>query len=90
MNTITTDGSFWNQYDFFDSDDIKEKSFVGSVAKNLALVGSMFIPYVGWGIAGASVATQMFGLAGTFGKMLTGSDSPTFSAMEGWAKSFDR
>ena len=90
MNTITTDGSFWNQYDFFDSDDIKEKSFVGSVAKNLALVGSMFIPYVGWGIAGASVATQMFGLAGTLGKMLTGSDSPTFSAMEGWAKSFDR
>ena len=90
LNTITTDGSFWNQYDFFDSDDIKEKSFVGSVAKNLALVGSMFIPYVGWGIAGASVATQLMGLTGTLGKMLTGSDSPTFSAMEGWAKSFNR
>ena len=90
MNTITTDGSFWNQYDFFDSDDIKEKSFVGSVAKNLALVGSMFIPYVGWGIAGASVATQLVGLTGTLGKMLTGSDSPTFSAMEGWAKSLNR
>lgn len=90
FNTITTDGSFWNQYDFFDSDDIKEKSFVGSVAKNLALVGSMFIPYVGWGIAGASIATQMIGLSGTLGKMLTGSDSPTFSAMEGWAQSFNR
>ena len=90
MNTITTDGSFWNQYDFFDSDDIKEKSFVGSVAKNLALVGSMFIPYVGWGIAGASVATQLVGLTGTLGKMLTGSDSPTFSAMEGWSKSLNR
>lgn len=90
FNTITTDGSFWNQYDFFDSDDIKEKSFVGSVAKNLALVGSMFIPYVGWGVAGASVATQMVGLTGTLGKMLTGSDSPTFSAMEGWAKSLNR
>ena len=90
MNTITTDGSFWNQYDFFDSDDIKEKSFVGSVAKNLALVGSMFIPYVGWGVAGASVATQLVGLTGTLGKMLTGSDSPTFSAMEGWSKSLNR
>ncbi len=90
MNTLTTDGSFWNQYDFFDSDDIKEKSFVGSVAKNLALVGSMFIPYVGWGIAGASVATQLVGLTGTLGKMLTGSDSPTFSAMEGWSKSLSR
>ncbi len=90
MNTITTDGSFWNQYDFFDSDDIKEKSFVGSVAKNLALVGSMFIPYVGWGVAGASIATQLVGLTGTLGKMLTGSDSPTFSAMEGWAKSLNR
>ena len=90
MDTITTDGSFWNQYDFFDSDDIKEKSFVGSVAKNLALVGSMFIPYVGWGVAGASVATQLVGLTGTLGKMLTGSDSPTFSAMEGWSKSLNR
>ena len=90
LNTITTDGSFWNQYDFFDSDDIKEKSFVGSVAKNLTLVGSMFIPYVGWGIAGASVATQLVGLTGTLGKMLTGSDSPTFSAMEGWSKSLNR
>lgn len=90
MNTITTDGTFWNQYDFFDSDDIKEKSFVGSTAKNLALVGSMFIPYVGWGVALASVGTQVVGLTGTLGKMLTGSDSPTFSAMEGWAQSFDR
>ena len=90
MNTITTDGSFWNQYDFFDSDDIKEKSITGSVAKNLALVGSMFIPYVGWGIAAASVATQVVGLTGTLGKMLTGSNSPTFSAMEGWAKSLNR
>ena len=26
MNTLTTDGSFWNEYDFFDSDDLKQKS----------------------------------------------------------------
>lgn len=90
FNTLTTDGSWWNQYDFLDSDDLNQKSVTGSVAKNLALVGSMFIPYVGWGIAAASVATQVVGLAGTFGKMLTGSENSTLSAMEGFAKSWDR
>lgn len=90
FNTLTTDGSWWNQYDFLDSDDLNQKSVAGSIAKNLALVGSMFIPYVGWGIAAASVATQLTGLAGTFGKMLTGSDNPTLSAMEGFAQSWNR
>jgi hypothetical protein len=90
MNTLTTDGSFWNKYDFFDSDDLKQKSIEGSIMKNAVLVGSMFIPYVGPWIAGLSVASQIVGLAGTLGKMLTGSDSPTFSAMEGWSKSVNR
>lgn len=90
FNTLTTDGSAWNKYDFFDSDDIEQKSIGGSVLKNLALVGSMFIPYVGWGVAAASVAHQMAGLTATFGKMLAGSDSPTLSAIEGWVKSTDR
>ena len=90
FNTLTTDGSAWNKYDFFDSDDIEQKSVGGSIMKNLALVGSMFIPYVGWGIAGASVVHQMAGLTATFGKMLAGSDSPTLNALEGWVKSTDR
>lgn len=90
FNTLTTDGSAWNKYDFFDSDDIEQKSIGGSVLKNLALVGSMFIPYVGWGVAAASIAHQMAGLTATFGKMLAGSDSPTLSAIEGWVKSTDR
>ena len=90
FNTLTTDGSSWNKYDFFDSDDIEQKSIGGSIMKNLALVGSMFIPYVGWGIAAASVAHQMAGLTATFGKMLAGSDSPTLNALEGWVKSTDR
>lgn len=90
MNTLTTDGSKWNRYDFFDSDDLNQKSIGGTVMKNLALVGSMFIPYVGPYIAGVSVASQLVGLAGTLGKMLTGSESPTFSAMEGWSKSVNR
>lgn len=90
FNTLTTDGSWWNQYDFFDSDDLNQKSIAGSVTKNLFLVGSMFLPYVGWGIAAASVGVQLAGLTGTFGKMLIGSDSPTLSALEGFSKSWDR
>lgn len=90
MNTLTTDGSKWNKYDFFDSDGLEEKSVGASILKNAALVGTMFIPYVGPWVAGLSVASQAVGLMGTLGKMLTGSDSPTFSAMEGWSKSVNR
>ena len=90
MNVLTTDGSFWNQYDFFDSDDINQKSIGGTVLKNLALVGTMFIPYVGPWIAGLSIATQAAGLLGTLGKMAGGSDAPTWSALEGWSKSVSR
>ena len=79
MNTLTTDGSKWNKYDFFDSDDLTQKSIGGTVMKNLALVGTMFVPYVGPVVAGISVASQLVGLTGTLGKMLLGSDSPTFS-----------
>ncbi len=90
MNVLTTDGSFWNKYDFFDSDDINQKSIGGTVLKNLALVGTMFIPYVGPWIAGLSIATQAAGLLGTLGKMAGGSDAPTWSAIEGWSKSVSR
>ncbi len=90
MNVLTTDGSFWNKYDFFDSDDINQKSIGGTVLKNLALVGTMFIPYVGPWIAGLSIATQAAGLLGTLGKMAGGSDAPTWSALEGWSKSVSR
>ena len=90
FNTLTTDGSAWNKYDFFDSDSIEQKSIGGSITKNLALVGSMFIPYVGWGVAAASVAHQSAGLFATLGKMLAGSDNPTLDAVEGWVKSVDR
>lgn len=91
MNTLTVDGSWANQFDFFDSDDINQKSAIGSIMKNLALVGSMFLPYVGPWIAGISVATQMAGLLGTLGKMVTmDSNNSTFSAMEGWSKSVSR
>lgn len=90
MNVLTTDGSFWNRYDFFDSDDINQKSVGGSILKNLALVGTMFIGGVGPWIAGLSVVTQLAGLGATLGKMIAGSDNPTLSEIEGWSKSVSR
>lgn len=90
MNVFTTDGSFWNKFDFFDSDDINQKSVAGSLAKNAVLVGSMFIPYVGPVIAGLSMAIQVADMAAKVGKMITGSENPTLSNIEGWAKSMNR
>lgn len=90
MNTLTTDGSVWNKFDFFDSDDLDQKGMGSSLLKNAALVGSMFIPYVGPVITGLSVATQTAGLLATLGKLVAGNDSPTLNNIQGWAKSVNR
>lgn len=90
MNTLTTDGSVWNKFDFFDSDDLDQKRVGSSLLKNAALVGSMFIPYVGPVITGLSVATQTAGLLATLGKLVAGNDSPTLNNIQGWAKSVNR
>lgn len=89
MNVLTTDGSFWNKFDPFDSDDIQQKSIAGTLIKNLALVGTMFLPGIGPWIAGISVATQVVGLLGTMAKM-TGSVDPMWNELEGWSKSVNR
>lgn len=90
MNTLTTDGSVWNKFDFFDSDDLDQKGVGSSLLKNTALVGSMFIPYVGPVITGLSVATQTAGLLATLGKLVAGNDSPILNNIQGWAKSVNR
>lgn len=90
MNTLTTDGSVWNKFDFFDSDDLDQKGIGSSLLKNAALVGSMFIPYVGPVITGLSVVTQTAGLLATLGKLVAGNDSPTLNNIQGWAKSVNR
>ncbi len=90
MNTLTTDGSVWNKFDFFDSDDLDQKGIGSSLLKNAALVGSMFIPYVGPVITGLSVATQTAGLLATLGKLVAGNDSPTLNNIQGWTKSVNR
>lgn len=90
MNTLTVDGSVANRYDFFDSDDLGQKSFIGSTLKNLALVGSMFLPVVGKPIIAASIATQSVGLLGALGKMFLGSENETINNLHGWAKTVNR
>lgn len=90
MNVLTTDGSIANKFDFFDSDDIEQKSFGGSVLKNTALVGSMFIPYVGPVIRGISILTQMTGLTATLGKLFVGNENETLNNIQGWAKTVNR
>lgn len=90
LNVLTTEDSELNKYDFFDSDDI-HKSIGGTALKNIALIGSMFLPYgIGATITGLNVAVQATGFLSTLGKMFLGSDSPTLSAIEGWAQSMDR
>ena len=90
MNILTVDGSKANKYDFFDSDDLEQKSFIGTTLKNLALVGSMFLPVVGKPIIAANVAAQSVGLLGALGKMFLGSESETANNMHAWAKTVSR
>lgn len=90
MDVLTTDGSVWNKFDFFDSDDINQKGLGSSLLKNAALVGSMFIPYVGPVITGLSVATQTAGLLATLGKLAAGNENKTLNNIQGWAKSVNR
>lgn len=87
---ITQDGSWLNQFDFFDCDDINQKSFTGTVMRNLALVGTMFIPGVGPWITLLGLIPQLATMTAVLGKMIVGSDSPNLSALEGWGKSFDK
>lgn len=90
MNTLTVDGSKANKYDFFDSDDLEQKGIVSNVLKNLALVGSMFLPIVGKPIIAASIASQSIGLMGALSKMFLGSENETVNNMHAWAKTVNR
>jgi hypothetical protein len=86
FDTLTVDGTFVNKFDFFDSDD-KDKSVVGSLVKNAVKVIPAFIPYVSPIYLGARVGLNTIDLVSKLGKVFTGSDSPTLSALEGFTKS---
>ena len=85
-DVLTTDGTALNSIDFLDSDDI-QKSPMGSIAKNVLLIGSMYLPAVGPYIAGLTVAQQGVKLFSTLGKMLTSSDNKLMNRLEGLSES---
>lgn len=79
---ITKEDSKWNKIDFLDSDDL-EKSVMGTVAKNVALVGSMFLPGgVGYAVTAATLLQQSLKLGATLGKMLLGSESQSMNSFQ--------
>lgn len=87
-DVITKEGSYLNSIDFLDSDDI-HKSPIGSFVKNAALVGSMFIPYVGPWVTGATIVQQAASIGATLGKIFTGSDNKAFNFIQGAAEQSD-
>lgn len=94
FDVITREDSNWNRYDFFDNDGY-DKSVVGSIAKTVAVVAPMFIPYVGPVYTGASVLANAMGLFGTLGKIANINDwmssdtAKWFNNLEGWSKSMN-
>ena len=58
LDYLTSENSAMNKYDFFDSDDL-QKSVGGTVAKHVAAVLPMFIPYVNTAYSGLLVAREM-------------------------------
>ena len=91
LDTLTKDGSKLNRFDFFDADDIEQKNLVGTIMRNAALVGSMFIGGpVGPVVRGLSVATQAAGLLASMGKVVAGNDNKLLNNVQGWAKTVNR
>lgn len=94
FDVLTKEDSNWNRYDFFDNDGY-DKSAVGSIAKTVAVVAPMFIPYVGPVYTGASVLANAMGLFGTLGKIANVNDwmssdtAKWFNNLEGWSKSMN-
>lgn len=90
FNSLTVDGSFANKYDFFDVDDLKEKSAFGTIMRNATLVGSMYLPYVGPVIAGLSVLNNSASIMANLSKLALGDDNETLNNIIGWTKSVNR
>lgn len=71
MDTLTTDGSLVNQFDFFDSDG-REKSITGTVFKLAATIAPTFIPGVGTYYGGIRAAVGLASVLPTFYKSIEG------------------
>ena len=87
FDTLTTDGSAWNKYDFFDSDDIKKSTF-GSLSRAVVQIAPVFIPYVNTAYMAARIGINMAEIMPAIGKVFLGSDNELMSQIEGWNKAF--
>lgn len=85
---ITKEDNPLNKVDFLDSDDI-EKTAMGTLAKNVALVGAMFLPYVGPYVTAATLLQQSLKLGSTLGKMFLGSENTTMNSLQSLMKTTD-
>lgn len=88
LNTLTTDGSAINKYDFFDSDGL-DKSLVGSIARNAVEIIPMLIPGISPWYMGTRMALETTKVLATLGKVFTGSDNKFLSSVEGFTKSLE-
>lgn len=88
LNTLTTDGSTINKYDFFDSDGL-DKSLTGSMARNAVSIVPMLIQGISPWYIGTRIALETAKILATLGKVFTGSDNKFLSSVEGFAKSLE-
>ena len=95
MDTLTTDGSMINQFDFLDSDG-REKSIPGTVFKLAAEIAPVFIPGVGTFYGGVRAAVGLASALPTFYKAVEGlllgdeetSLTKSATALEGWMSKY--
>lgn len=87
FDTLTTDGSVWNEYDFLDSDDIKKSTF-GSLSRAVAQIAPVFIPYVNTAYMATRIGISMAEIMPVIGKVFLGNDNELMSSIEGWNKAF--
>ena len=90
-DVLTTDGSFWNKFDIFDSDDIETPTYK-VIAKNLAmaaplLAGPLGLPIVANLYIGAGVAMSMADVMTTGAKLFMGSEVDFLNNTEGFLDS---
>lgn len=71
MDTMTADGSFWNKFDFFDSDE-REKSIVGTTFKLASQIAPFVIPGFNAYYGGVAAAMGLASVLPTFYKSLEG------------------
>lgn len=88
---LTTDNSFWNKFDIFDSDDI-ETPIYKTVLKNVAMAAPLLAAPLGAPIIshlylGAGIAMSLSDVFNTGAKMILGSEVNTLNNIEGFIDS---